>query len=79
MREIYIRRMKPAEARLKLEAELNRAFMDGEERVLVIHGIGRGVLKDVTREVVAGYDFCDIFETFLSDNPGATQVNLYPP
>lgn len=79
MREIYIRRMKPYEARLKLEEELNRAFMDGIERVQIVHGIGAGVLRDLTREVVGAYDFCDIFETVLSDNPGVTQVDLYPP
>lgn len=81
MREIYIRRMKPSEARPRLEAELNRAFMDGLERVRVVHGIGDGVLRRLVREVVAEYDFCAVFESPLSEleNPGATQVDLYPP
>ncbi len=79
MREINIRQMSPFEARLKLESELNQAFMAGEQRVTVIHGIGAGVLKKLTHEIVAEYNFCDIFETPLADNPGTTQVNLYPP
>ena len=49
MREIRIRELRYEEARARLEDELNRAFMEGEMRVHVLHGIGEGILKKILR------------------------------
>lgn len=80
MREIRIREMALEEARWKLEQELNDAFMAGESRVRVLHGIGTGRLKKMTHEVAESYDFVKIVpESSLTYNPGITVLDLFPP
>ena len=70
--------MRMDEARGKLEGELNEAFMAGETRVNVLHGIGSGQLKQMTLEVVESYDYTRLAEV-LYTNPGVTVVDLDPP
>ena len=81
IREIHIRRMSLSEARIKLENELNDAFMRSERRVHVVHGVGQGKLKTMLFEVVRGYDFCRLVDAanVLNYNPGVTVVDLFPP
>jgi len=79
MREIRIRLMSYDEARDKLEMELNEAFMAGETRVQVLHGIGTGALKRLTEKTVRGYDFASLVEDPAVYNPGVTLVDLLPP
>lgn len=79
IREIRIRKFSYAEARLKLEQELNRAFIAGEKRVHIIHGIGTGQLKKLTARVVAELGLGCIVELEIDQNPGQTCVDLLPP
>ena len=79
MREIRIRKLGLEDARGKLECELNAAFMAGETRVRVIHGIGTGRLKELTREIVNGCGFGALVEETVFFNPGVTMVDLFPP
>ncbi len=69
------------DARLKLETELNEAFMQSERRVHIVHGIGQGKLKAMAIQVVEGYDFCSLVpeENVLRPNPGVLVVDLFPP
>jgi hypothetical protein len=69
------------EARLKLENELNDAFMRSETRVIIVHGIGQGKLKQMAIEVVQSYDFCRLVpeEDIVRYNPGVLVVDLFPP
>ncbi|MEQ9366970.1 MAG: DNA mismatch repair protein [Leptospirales bacterium] len=81
MREIHIRRMAYNDARMKLETELNDAFMQSERRVHIVHGIGQGKLKAMAIKVVNDYDFCGLVpdEYILRPNPGVLVVDLFPP
>ena len=79
MREIRIRQMRYEEARMKLEAELNDAFIAGELRVSVLHGIGTGVLKKMTAEAVRECGYARVVTTLVNENPGVTLVDLDPP
>ena len=73
--------MSYSDARLKLENELNDAFMQSERRVHIIHGIGQGKLNAMALAVVRGYDFCGLVaeENILHHNPGVLVVDLFPP
>ncbi len=79
MREIRIREMRFDAARLKLEVELNEAFMAGETRVSVLHGIGSGKLRKLTETVVNDMGFGRLVTDTLDSNPGTTLVDLFPP
>lgn len=78
MREIRIREMRFLDARDKLERELHEAFMRGETRVDVLHGIGTGQLRQMTVNLIQSLSFAELAET-PGHNPGVTAVNLYPP
>ena len=80
IRQIRIREMRLPAARDRLEQELNDAFLAGEQRVHVLHGIGSGALKRMTAEVVSQYDFCRLVELDATlYNPGISVVDLFPP
>ncbi len=80
MRTIRIRQLSLEDARLILENELNEAFMSGEKRVSVLHGIGTGKLKNLTAEVARELGFAHpVPETFIRSNPGITQLDLDSP
>lgn len=69
------------DAKLKLETELNEAFMRGESRVYVVHGIGQGKLKAMAVRIVSASNFCSLVpeERILHKNPGVLPVDLFPP
>lgn len=77
--EIHIRKLRWAEARRKLEDELNNAFVSGQRHVRVVHGIGMYRLKALTSEVVAELGLGRVLPDLLSRNPGTTDVELQPP
>lgn len=81
MREIRIRQMSYIDARSKLEAELNEAFMRSERRVLVVHGVGQGKLKALVQDVARGYDFCRLVDpaNLAHYNPGCTVIDIDSP
>lgn len=80
MKEIRIRRLSLEEARRLLEQELNAAFLAGEERVAVIHGVGQGKLKALVETIVGECGFARIHaREALFYNAGVTLVDLFPP
>ena len=79
MREIRIREMRYPDARARLEQELNDAFLAGELRVSVLHGIGMHTLKDMTAQVVRETGYGRIVEENFLSNPGVTLVDMFPP
>jgi dsDNA-specific endonuclease/ATPase MutS2 len=81
MRVISIRQMRYEEARIKLEREMNDAFMDGEEYVEILHGIGEGILKRMAIDYVESCGFLKLLERdpMFRGNPGTTQVQVLAP
>lgn len=79
MREIRIRELSVADARLRLDTQLNEAFMAGELRVEVLHGIGSGALRRMTRELIMECGFAKVVTDLVHENPGVTVVDLSPP
>lgn len=80
MREIYIRKMRYEDAKEKLEREINKAFMDGETLVEVIHGIGEGKLRQMTLDYIAANDFLKLYQSeFVYSNPGSTKIEILAP
>ncbi|TGN20169.1 Smr/MutS family protein [Leptospira idonii] len=81
MRTIYIRKLRFEEARLKLEKEINDAFMDGEQFVEILHGIGEGILQRMAIDYVESCDFLKLVDRdpMFRGNPGATQVEILAP
>ncbi len=77
-RIIYIRKMRYEDAKYKLEREIHTAFLEGENFVEVIHGIGEGKLKELTLNFVKEHEFLRLFETpdFVSTNPGSTKIEI---
>lgn len=76
-RVIRIRQLPYAEASCKLESELNEAFMNGESRVSVLHGIGSGELKRMTVEMANRLDFVRLMIGFpFENNPGVTELEI---
>ena len=76
MKTIYIRKMRYAEAELKLEQELNSAFMEGIKEVQIVHGVGEGVLRKMVRKKVKELGFVGIIESEIEYNPGSTFIEL---
>lgn len=81
MKEIYIRKLRYEEAKIKLEREIHSAFMEGETFVEVIHGIGEGKLKQLTIEFAQSTDFLKIYDPgdFVQTNPGSTKLEILSP
>ncbi|MBE7437009.1 MAG: Smr/MutS family protein [Spirochaetales bacterium] len=79
VREIRIRKLKAEEARRKLEAELESAFLRGERHVRIIHGIGTFKLRQLTATVVEEMGLGRVLPDSLGRNPGVTEVELDPP
>jgi hypothetical protein len=80
MREIYIRKMRYEDAKDKLDREIHAAFMDGETLVEVIHGVGEGVLRQLTLDTIRCYDFLLLSQSsYTYDNPGTTRVEILAP
>lgn len=77
--EIRIRKLSYVDAKQKLIAQLNSAFIQGKKRVHVIHGVGEGKLKAMTANVVTELCLGSIVEDPLEYNPGVTIVDLNPP
>ena len=78
--EIYIRKMKLADAKQKLEREIHSAFLQGETLVEVIHGVGEQKLKKMTLEFIQENSFLRLFESeFLPYNPGCTKIEILSP
>ena len=79
--EIYIRKMRYEEAKIKLDREMHAAFLDGETLVEVIHGIGEGKLRQLTLDYVKENDFLRLFHTsgFIPENPGSTKIEILAP
>ena len=72
--------MRYNEAKSKLESELHKAFLDGVTLVEIVHGIGSGRLKQLVLDTVLELGFGSVFETGDDwQNPGTTQIELYPP
>lgn len=80
-RVITIRKLRYEEAKIKLEREMNEAFLAGEEFVDILHGIGEGVLKRMAEEYVTGSGFSRLVQSdpLFRQNPGITMVQLFPP
>jgi hypothetical protein len=81
MRTITIRQMRFEEARIKLDREMNDAFMAGEEYVEVLHGIGEGILRRMAIDYVESCDFLKLVERdpMIRTNPGTTLVQVLSP
>ncbi len=81
MRTITIRQMRYEEARIKLDRELNDAFMSGESFVEILHGIGEGILKRMAIDYVESCDFLKLVERdpMIRTNPGTTLVEVLAP
>jgi len=71
--------MRYDEAKALLERELHNAFMNGITRVYVLHGIGEGILKQMTLETGRKLDFIRIPSEEISPNPGVTVLDLLVP
>ncbi len=77
---IRIRELAVEDARWKLEMELQEAFLRSEMRVRVLHGIGKGILRKLTRDVARQSGFARVVESgWLSGNPGETLLDLDSP
>ncbi|MDZ4725748.1 MAG: Smr/MutS family protein [Leptospira sp.] len=81
MRTIYIRQLRFEEARIKLEREMNDAFMEGESFVEIMHGIGEGILKRMAIDYVQSCGFLKLVERdpMFRGNPGTTLVEVLAP
>ncbi|MDH5656394.1 MAG: DNA mismatch repair protein MutS [Spirochaetia bacterium] len=72
--------MKYDDAKSLLEKELNQAFLDGEMKVHVLHGIGEGILKKMTVETAESMNFTKVNETgTIPFNPGITVIDILTP
>ncbi len=80
-RVITIRKLKYDEAKVKLEREMNEAFLAGEEFVDILHGIGEGILKRMAEDYVSQSGFSKLVsnDPMFRQNPGITTVQLFPP
>jgi dsDNA-specific endonuclease/ATPase MutS2 len=81
MRTITIRQMRFEEARIKLEREMNDAFMEGGGFVEILHGIGEGILKRMAIDYVESCNFLKLVERdpMFRGNPGTTLVEVLAP
>lgn len=81
MREIYIRKLRYEDAHEKLEREIQRAFVEGETYIEIVHGIGEGVLKRMTMDYIKTQDFLRLIPRpdMIRSNPGTTLVELLAP
>ena len=75
VKEIYIRRLPLEEAREVFLRELEKAFLQGYTYIKVVHGIGKGVLKNMVEEEISKMPYAKLLYT----NLGESYIELYPP
>ena len=73
--EVDVRGMDREDAWDRVERFLDRALLAGYEKVRIIHGIGKGVLKDYIRKRLSGLSYVRGFYP-EKGNDGATVVEL---
>ncbi len=78
-REIYIRLMRFEEARNKLLAEIEKAFLDGVKEIEVIHGIGSYTLHDMVLEECKRIAYLKPISATFHPNPGSTLFEVLSP
>lgn len=72
--EIYIRRLPYEQAELILKKELDRYYLQQENRVRIIHGKGEGILKKMVWDYLSGQPFIKQFyeAPFFEGGAGVT-------
>ena len=75
VKEIYIRKLPLEEARELFLRELEKAFIRGYTHIQVIHGIGKGVLKNMIEEELTKISYAKLLYT----RGGVSYIELYPP
>ncbi|MCE3295036.1 MAG: hypothetical protein K0R65_750 [Crocinitomicaceae bacterium] len=57
---------------------LSKARANGIQKVVVIHGVGEGVLKNEIRNYLAQQEFLEFYDaSYLEYGKGATEIRLY--
>jgi len=79
MKIIYIRLKRYEEARTQFLSEMNKAFLEGETIVEVVHGIGTFALKNMVLNETEKLNFAKILTVYSEKNPGITRIELFPP
>ncbi len=76
--ELDIRGMRAEEAIVQVEQFLDKAVRDGFESVRIIHGKGKGILRNVTREHLSRHPLASSYEAETRERggDGATLVQL---
>ncbi len=69
--EIYIRKLGYEEAKIKLMVELDKLYLSGAERIKIIHGKGKGILKKMVEEYLSKQPFVKKYHTGLFYEGGA--------
>ncbi len=72
--EIYIRKLKYDEAKLKLMIELDSLYLKGIKKVYIIHGKGKGILKNMVHNYLQKQPFVEKFyeAPFFEGGAGVT-------
>jgi DNA mismatch repair protein MutS2 len=75
---INIRKMRLPEALLKLERELDEIYLSGYKKVIIIHGKGKGKLKEMVHNFLNKQFYVKDFRVgeFYEGGDGVTIVNL---
>ncbi len=61
MREIYIRKMEYDAAKSKLKRELDELYLAGEYKIKIVHGKGKGILREMVAEYLTKQPFVKSF------------------
>lgn len=61
--EIDLHALRPWQVRLKLLPFLDRGFAQQWQRVRIVHGVGEGVVKSRTREILDEVDYIVNYRT----------------
>lgn len=73
---IYIRKLRYNEAKTKLLRELDKAFVNCESEVEIIHGIGTYTLRKMVETEIDKIEYAEIIMHDARLNPGALRVKL---
>ena len=64
-----------SETRAQTPVELNAAIRDGKKKLIVIHGVGEGILREEVRKVLQFYDNVQFHDADMRKyGVGATEV-----
>ena len=79
IKTVHIRKLRFEEARRKLLAEIESAFVNGVSLLEVVHGVGTYTLRRMVETEVEKLDYVRVRDNDFNANPGTLKLEILLP